>query len=275
MAAAALGKLGRIDEAKDAVSAFLAHSPGITVATSVQQLPWNLPEHQEAFADGLRAAGMPDGGPTEADSTPPPLPDKPSIAVLPFDNLSGDPEQEYFSDGITEDIITALSRVRQFFVIARNTTFTYKGQAVDVQAVATDLGVRYVLEGSVRKAGNRVRITVQLIDGATGNHLWAERYDRELEDIFAVQDEITQTVVGAIEPQLKSAERERAKSKPSENLDAWDLYQRGMSCMYQPPSPEKKEETLTFFQNAIERDPNFSPPYAGIAHIMYRQIIQG
>ncbi len=124
--------------------------------------------------------------------------------MLPFDNLSGDPEQEYFSDGITEDIITALSHIRQFFVIARNTTFTFKGQAVDIQTVAKDLGVRYVLEGSVRKAGNRVRISAQLIDGNTGNHLWAERYDRDLKDIFALQDEITETVVGAIQPEVSA-----------------------------------------------------------------------
>jgi len=136
------------------------------------------------------------------------LPDKPSIAVLPFGNLSGDPEQEYFSDGITEDIITALSRIRQFFVIARNSTFAYKGTSPDVRRVAKDLGVRYVLEGSVRKAASRVRISAQLIEGTTGKHLWAERYDRGLEDVFAVQDEITQTVVGTIEPEARAGEGE-------------------------------------------------------------------
>ena len=135
---------------------------------------------------------------------PLPLPDKPSIAVLPFDNLSGDPDQDYFADGITEDIITALSRIGWLFVIARNTTFTFRGTAVDVAAVAKELGVRYILEGSVRKAGNRVRITAQLIDGETGNHIWAERYDRELEDIFAVQDEITENISGALEPQINT-----------------------------------------------------------------------
>ena len=129
------------------------------------------------------------------------LPDKPSIAVLPFDNMSGDPEQEYFSDGITEDIITALSKFRWFFVIARNSSFTYKGKSVDVKQVAEELGVRYVLEGSVRKAGSRVRISAQLIDAATGNHVWAERYDRELADIFDLQDEMTATIVGASEPE--------------------------------------------------------------------------
>ena len=138
------------------------------------------------------------------------IPHKPSIAVLPFTNMSGDPDQEFFSDGITEDIITALSKIRWFFVIARSTTFTYKGQPVDVKQVAEELGVRYVLEGSVRKAGNHVRVTAQLIDAATGNHVWAESYDRDLSDIFALQDEMTQTIVGAIEPELGSVERARA-----------------------------------------------------------------
>ena len=139
------------------------------------------------------------------------LPDKPSIAVLPFTNMSGDPEQEYFSDGITEDIITALSRLRWFFVIARNSTFVYKGQAADVKQVGRDLGVRYVLEGSVRKSGQRVRITGQLMDAMTGNHIWAERYDRELTDIFALQDEITASVTAAIEPKLLAAEGMRSE----------------------------------------------------------------
>jgi len=202
-----------------------------------------------------------------ADAAEPlPLPDKPSIAVLPFDNMSGDPEQEYFSDGITEDIITALSHIRQFFVIARNTTFTYKGQAVDVQAVAKDLGVRYVLEGSVRKAGNRVRISAQLIDGTTGNHLWAERYDRDLEDIFELQDEITLTVVGAIEPELAQAEREQAMTKRPDDLNAWDLFQQGMFHLHKR-TREAAVEALSLFERAIEMNPNFSGPYSGSAYI--------
>jgi adenylate cyclase len=150
------------------------------------------------------------------------LPDKPSIAVLPFQNMSGDPEQEFFADGVAEDIITALSKVRWFFVIARNSTFTYKGRAVDVKQVARELGVRYVLEGSVRKSSNRLRITAQLIDAGTGNHVWAERYDRDLADVFVVQDEITERVVSAIEPQLYAAEHFRSQRKPPESLDAWE-----------------------------------------------------
>jgi adenylate cyclase len=200
------------------------------------------------------------------------LPAKPSIAVLPFDNLSGDPEQEYFVDGVTEDIITALSRIRWFFVIARNSTFTFKGRAVDVQTVATDLGVRYVLEGSARKAGNRVRITAQLIDGATGNHLWAERYDRDLEDIFTLQDEITETVIGAIEPQIAQAELERAKAKRPENLDAWDLHLRARAQVYLY-TEEAVAEAVSLSLRAIELDPELARAHATLALAYQRQLL--
>ena len=192
----------------------------------------------------------------------------PSIAVLPFDNLSGDPEQEYFSDGMTEDIITALSRLKWIFVTARNSTFSYKGQSPDIRDVAKDLGVRYVLEGSVRKAGNKVRITAQLIDGSSGNHLWAERYDRDLEDIFALQDEITETVVGAIQPELTDAEIKRARAKPPESLDAWDLYQRGMYHYY-IHSGDDMLEAARLFRQAIALDPNLVAPYSGLAQVLF------
>ncbi len=158
-----------------------------------------------------------------------PLPDRPAIAVLPFVNMSGEPEQEYFSDGISEDIITALSKMRWFFVIARNSSFVYKGKAVHMKQIAAELGVSYVVEGSVRKGGGRVRITAQLNDAATGTHIWAERYDRDLADVFAVQDEITEAIVAAIEPQIYAAENFRAKRKPPESLDAWDLVMRALS----------------------------------------------
>src|SRR5207249_1829205 len=154
------------------------------------------------------------------------LPDKPSIAVLPFQNISGDPEQEYFADGMVEEIITALSRIRWLFVIARNSTFTYKGQAVDVKQVGRELGVRYVLEGSVRKGGNRVRITGQLIDAMTGAHLWADRFDGSLEDVFELQDKIAVSVAGIIEPALQAAEMRRSAARPTTNLTAYDLYLR-------------------------------------------------
>jgi TolB-like protein len=164
---------------------------------------------------------------TEADGQPLALPDKPAIAVLPFTNMSGDPEQEYFSDGISEDIITALSKLRWFFVIARNSSFIYKGKSVHLKKVAEELGVRYVLEGSVRKGGDLVRITAQLNDVTTGSHIWAERYDRDLADVFAVQDEITEAIVAAIEPQLYAAENFRAQRKAPDSMDAWDLVMRG------------------------------------------------
>jgi adenylate cyclase len=174
------------------------------------------------------------------------LPDKPSIAVLPFQNMSGDPEQEYFADGMVEDIITALSRMRWLFVIARNSSFSYKGRPVDVKQVARELGVRYVLEGSVRKASNRVRIAGQLIDGSTGAHLWADRFEGALEDIFDLQDQMTASVVGAIAPRLQQAEIERAKRKPTESLDAYDYYLRGMASLYQR-TRESTSEALRIF----------------------------
>ncbi len=192
------------------------------------------------------------------------LPDKPSIAVLPFQNMSGDPEQEYFADGMVEDIITELSRIRWLFVIARNSTFTYKGQAVDVKQVARELGVRYVLEGSVRKGGNRVRVTAQMIDATSGAHIWAERYDRDLSDIFAVQDEITASVAGVIEPALAEAEQQRVLRKPPERLDAWEAYQRGL-WHFNKYGPEENQTAQTFFRRAIALDPNFAPGHYGYA----------
>ena len=185
------------------------------------------------------------------------LPEKPSITVLPFQNLSGDPEQEYFADGVVEDIIAALSRIRWLFVIARNSSFTYKGRAVDVQGVGQELGVRYVLEGSVRKSGNKVRITGQLIDATTGTHIWAERFEGLLDDIFELQDQVAESVVGAIAPQLERAEIERAKCKPTESLDAYDYYLRGMAKLHNG-NREAIEEALPMFYKAIELDGEFA-----------------
>jgi len=194
-----------------------------------------------------------------------PLPDKPSIAVLPFINMSGDPEQDYFADGMVEDIITALSHFRALFVIARNSSFTYKGRAVDVKQVGRELGVRYVLEGSVRKSANRVRITGQLVDTATGGHLWAERFDGGLGDIFDLQDQVTESVVGAIAPAVEKAEIERAKRKPTESLDAYALYLRGLARLYQFASRQANEEALRLFNRAIELDPDFASAYGRAA----------
>ena len=184
--------------------------------------------------------------------------DKPSIAVLPFINMSGDPEQEYFSDGITEDIITALSRLHWFFVIARNSTFTYKGKAVDVKQIGRELGVRYILEGSIRKIGNRVRITAQLINATTGAHLWAERYDRELTDIFALQDEITQSVTAAIEPKLVEAEGVHFQGRSPEDLDAWDLVMRAVAHFWRMTAAES-EAAIDMLRLAVQRYPNYAP----------------
>lgn len=202
------------------------------------------------------------------------LPEKPSIAVLPFNNMSGDPEQEFFADGISEDLITALSKVRWFFVIARNSTFTYKGKAVVVKQVAKELGVRYVLEGSVRKSGNRVRITAQLIDATTGRHVWAERYDRQIEDIFELQDEMSRTIAGAVEPELSAAERDRVLTKPPDNLDAWESYQRGLWNMwFYEREPNLEAEVL--LRRATELDPRFAPAYAYGTYVQYQRVIMG
>ena len=188
------------------------------------------------------------------------LPDKPSIAVLPFQNMSGDPEQDYFADGIVEEIITALSRIRWLFVIARNSSFTYKGRAVDVKQVGRELGVRYVLEGSVRKAANRVRVTGQLIDAANGTHLWADRFDGAIDDVFDLQDRVTASVVGAIAPKLQQAEIERAKRKPTDSLDAYDHFLRGMASIHLG-SKQDIDEALRLFYRAIELDRDFASAY--------------
>lgn len=197
----------------------------------------------------------------EPDETPAlAIPDNPSIAVLPFVNLSGDPAQEYFADGVVEDIISALSRMRWLFVIARNSSFTYKGRAVDVRQVGRELGVRYVLEGSMRKAANRVRITGQLINATTGGHLWADHFDGALDDIFELQDRMTASVVGAIAPELERAEIERAKRKPTESLNAYDHYMRGVANLNKG-TREAVDEALPLFHQAIRSDPGFASAY--------------
>jgi TolB-like protein/class 3 adenylate cyclase len=202
------------------------------------------------------------------------LPRKPSIAVLPFANMSGDPEQEYFADGMVEDIITALSRFNQLFVIARNSSFTYKGRAVDVRQVAKELGVHFVLEGSVRRAGNKVRITGQLIDAATGAHLWADRFDGALEDVFDLQDKITASVVGAIEPTLRKVEIERARRRPVENLDAYDLYLRALPHVY-AFRPDENLAGLELLRKAIDLDPAYAPALAYAAWCLEQRIVRG
>lgn len=234
----------------------------------------------EIKVDEIGEARQPDieePTPEDLKQTPAPtlvLPDKPSITVLPFQNLSGDPEQEYFADGMVEDIIAALSRIRWLFVIARNSSFTYKGRDVDVQGVGQTLGVRYVLEGSVRKSGNKIRITGQLIDATTGTHIWAERFEGMLHDIFELQDQIAESVVGAIAPQLERAEIERAKRKPTESLDAYDYYLRGMAKLHNG-TREAIEQALPLFYKAIELDPEFASAYGMAAWCHFWRKLNG
>ncbi len=279
------------------------YGDGVNIAARLQEIaaPGDIALSDTArkfldakLADGFRDAGekqlkniaeavrifVSGDGETETSSqmvgvdAPLPLPDKPSIAVLPFDNMSGDPEQEYFADGITEDIITALSRFRWFFVIARNSSFTYKGQAVDIKQVGRELGVRYVLEGSVRKSGSRVRITAQLIEAESGNHLWAERYDGSLDDIFELQDQITESIIGEIEPELGRIERNQARQKSPGNLSAWDLYHQGLAQMYMS-GPDNLERAIELLKEAIALDPEFAPPRRQIATVLFYQVIMG
>ena len=202
------------------------------------------------------------------------LPDKPSVAVMPFQNMSGDPEQEYFVDGLVEDIITALSRISAFFVMARNSSFTYKGRAVDVRQVGQELGVRYVLEGSVRKAGGRLRITGQLVDTTTGNHIWADRYEGALEDVFDLQDRITSSVVAVIEPKVQQAEIKRAQAKPTENLTAYDLYLHAFAA-HSDYEEDSNNGALALLARAVAIDPRFSTAYGLMANCQVHRLNRG
>jgi TolB-like protein/class 3 adenylate cyclase len=206
------------------------------------------------------AKAVASSSPEPATRAQPPFPDRPSIAVLPFQNMSGDPEQEYFADGMVEEIITALSRIRWLFVIARNSSFAYKGQAIDIKQVGRELGVRYVLEGSVRKAGNRVRITAQLIEALDGAHLWADRFDGSLEDIFDLQDKVASSVAGVIEPALQAAETARSANRPTHDLTAYDLYLRAYEIVLS--SGEDLPQALHLLDQAIDRDPRYAPALA-------------
>ena len=202
------------------------------------------------------------------------VPQRPSIAVLPFTNMSGDPEQDSFVDGVTEEIITALSRVRWFFVIARGSAFAYKSKDIAPDAIARELGVRYVLMGSIRRSGDQIRVSAQLIDGNSRSNVWARSYDRALSDIFAVQDEITQTIVGGIEPELSRAERERARVKHRDSVDAWSIYQRGMFHLYRY-TRDDLVQARTLFEGAIAIDPDLGPAYSAIAETYYYEVVYG
>jgi adenylate cyclase len=223
----------------------------------------NLPNPVEAFVLRPDAAARLQSA-THGRTDHLPLPGKPSIAVLAFTNMSGDQEQEYFSDGVADDIITELSRGRSLFVIARNSSFTYKGRAVDVKQVARELGVRYVVDGGVRRSGGRVRVTAQLVDAETGNHIWAERYDRDVSEVFAVQDEITAAIVAAVLPAVSDVEQRRALRRPPESLGAWEAYQRGLWHMGKGNRTDNSR-ALQFFRQAIDADPSFSAAHSASA----------
>ncbi|MGB7100608.1 MAG: winged helix-turn-helix domain-containing protein [Xanthobacteraceae bacterium] len=226
-----------------------------------------LPRRGYRYVEPAVTMGHPDTDTAPRASTALALPEKPSVAVLPFSNLSGDPEQGYFADGMVDDIITGLSRIKWLFVIARNSTFTYKNRAADVKQVGRELGVRYVLEGSVRKVADRVRINGQLIDAATGMHVWAERYDRKSDDIFALQDEIALSVVGAIEPSLRRAEFERVKRKRPDSLDAYDLVLQAQPDVFSG-MPDRSEKALVLLDHAILLDPAYALAH-GLAAVCY------
>ena len=260
----------------------LAEPGGVCIQDAAYQtvpkrLPFryeNLGEHQlKGFDEPVKAyavtkvTGASNAqavSPDNQSSPSPDKPDKPSIAVLPFANMSSDPEQEYFADGIAEDIITALSQIRQWFVVARNSSFRYKARNVDIREVAQDLGVRYVLEGSVRKGGNRLRITGQLIDAESGTHLWADRFDGDFTDVFALQDRVTESVVGAIEPSLRWAEIARSRRKPSKGFRAYDFYLQALPHFY-AMRPTENEQALALLHQAIELDPNYASALACLA----------
>jgi TolB-like protein/tetratricopeptide (TPR) repeat protein len=240
-----------------------------------QRLIKTLPRKGFRFVGQIREAQRPKSAEAAHNLTAPPnpaltLPNKPSVAVLPFANLSADPEQEYFADGVVEDITMALSRFHWLFVIARNSSFTYKGRAVDVKQVGRELGVRYVLEGSVRRAGNRIRIAGQLIDAETGAHLWADHFDGALEDMFDLQDQVTSSVVGAIAPKLQHEEIKRARRKPTENLDAYDYYLRGLASASRW-TKAANAEALQLFCKAIELDPGLACAYGMAAWCYVRR----
>jgi TolB-like protein len=237
-----------------------------------QRLIRTLPRKGIRFVGDVRKQSAPLAALSQGEAEAPALPDKPSIAVLPFKNLSSDPEQEYFADGVVEDIIAALSRISWLFVIARNSSFVYKDKAVDLKQVGSELGVRYVLEGSVRKSGNRIRIAAQLVEAGSGHHLWADRYDRAYSDIFDLQDEITMNVIGAIEPNLRKVEVERVKRKRPENLGAYDLVLRALPHTYSHRA-EDADIAIPHLLKALELEPGYPAAHASLAwcyHFLYR-----
>ena len=265
--AAIYATTGRQDEAQAEAAAVLSNHPQFSVDKFGKTLPYKDQVCKERLIEGLLKAGLPDKPPL-------PLPDNPSIAVLAFDNLSNDPEQEYFSDGLAEDIITALSKTPKIFVIARNSSFTYKGKPVKVQQIGRELGVRYVLEGSVRKVGEQVRITAQLVDAKTGHHLWAEKYDRDLSDVFALQDEITMRIIEALEVKLTEGEQARIRAKGTDNLAAYlNVLEARELARHQNIDHNRKARQL--LEKAIELDPNYAPAYKWLSSVNAVDVVLG
>ncbi|MBW2670163.1 MAG: tetratricopeptide repeat protein, partial [Deltaproteobacteria bacterium] len=260
-------KFGRDEEARVHAAEVLGINPKFSLESYAKTLHYKNKADIEDYVAALRKAGLPD--------TPPlPLPDKPSIAVLPFTNMSNDPEQEYFSDGLTEEIISALSSVPKLFVIARNSTFTYKGKPVKVQQVSRELGVRYVLEGSIRKSGDEIRITAQLIDALSGHHLWAERYDRNLSDIFAVQDEITKKIITAMQVKLTEGEQARVAAKGTKNLEAYLKCLQASEYIHQI-NIESIARAKQLAEEAIALDPEYAWAYYRLGQALQVQVFVG
>jgi adenylate cyclase len=276
--AAAHAQLGQEEEAREAARIVLEQCPRLSVPEIMATMPFRQDDAGRRFAEGLHRAGVSETGAAEAfaeagDMQAQPafaIDRRPAVAVLPLDDLDGN--QEYFADGLTEDLITALTQWRSFPVIARNSTFTYKGRRVDVKQVANELGARYVVEGSVRRAGSRVRIAVQLIDGATGHHVWANKLDRELDDVFALQDELTQQIAATIAPELERAEIKRSGAKRPSDLDAWDCDLQGMALLAEF-TPDGNRQARAMFGRAIALDPGYADAYTGLAVSHNRDVL--
>ncbi len=261
--ACAYVELDRLDDASDAIQTALEIIPRCAVKDVSRIWPWRIDEHRNRILDGLRKAGLPEGD--QPEDAPLPPPDKPSIAVLPFDNMSGDPEQEYFSDGMAEDLITDLSKISSLSVAARNSSFSFKGQMPDVKDVVEKLGVAFVLEGSVRKMGERLRINAQLIDGADGRHIWAERYDGDMANIFEFQDSIREQIVSALQVSLTPTDKAATERKPTDSVEAYDLFLKGRASFYLY-SAERALEARKYLEQAIEIDPNFADAYGYLSY---------
>jgi TolB-like protein/Tfp pilus assembly protein PilF len=272
--ASVLGELGWLDDAREATREVLRQEPNFSITAYTSGLSYRNPSDLQRIADGLRKAGLPEGDDASSPEDHLPLPDKPSIAVLPFTNMSRDPEQEYFSDGIAEDVITALSKLSKLFVVARNSTFTYKGRAIDIKQVGREQGVRYVLEGSVQRSSNRLRITAQLIDATTGHHIWAQRYDRAMQDVFELQDEITREVTSALQVELTEGEQARLWAGGTQNLEAWEAAIQAPELLHS----HRRVDVLParrLAERALQLDDNYASAWAMLGWSYWNEAFNG